>query len=1085
MLHTAAVRDATHSSLSVATVTEASAGPAPRSKAMQSQYVTNFLLRQMADNSPHVTVVVACTEFRILYANRAAHLAAQGNVCDLVGAVATQAFAFIDPARLISKSQASTPCRAVPQRRGAETLWWDVSYTTIAASATESCVLVTAVEVTHQEIARAEAEAAKVTLDALLAYIPLGISISHGPEVCIDRISAWGMKLIGRQESELVGRNALEQTDIWEVYTPGSELPLTPVDRPLARATRTGEVAMNETLIIRCSNGAALTVHCNSGPIRDRYGRITGALMAWQDTSELQRANAALRASDERLRAVLLQIPAAVLVAEAPDGRVSFQSQLVEDLLGHPDYDLDAARTSLRGWAIHEDGRPYELMEYPSRRALFFGETVQAEKMKYRRGDGRLIDLEMHAGPVRNETGKIVAAVAVALDVTERQLADSRLRDSEQRLRLVMDATKLGMWEYDATSGTIVRSARHDEIFGYATPQAEWSLPRFIEHFQQPDRARVEANVRAALEEGAEFAVECRIIRADGSHGWIKACARPHMSQNGTITRLLGSIEDITERKEAESAAIETGSKFENLARAMPSMVWTSLPDGRIDWCNDRVSEYSGIPASQMKPDGWSPIHPDDVKQSTERFQAAIASGTPYVCEYRIRRHDGEYRWHITRAVPIRDRGGEIMQWIGSSADIQDQKNTELALAELNATLEQQVRQRTAELLLAEAALRQSQKMEAIGQLTGGLAHDFNNLLTGITGSLELMAVRLAKGRVDELDRYLNLAREAAKRAAALTHRLLAFARRQTLDPKPTDINQLVRGMGDLIRRTVGPAVDVTVADAPQLWLVLVDPNQLESALLNLCINARDAMPDGGKLTIETSEYALDDGESKTLELQAGEYVLLSVSDTGGGMTPDVTERAFDPFFTTKPLGAGTGLGLSMVYGFVRQSGGQPRIYSTPGKGTKVLLYLPRYLGDLKAVEPSDGVQSAQRGGGETVLVVDDESSVRTLISEVLEELGYIVMQAEHAAAGLRVLEACDRLDLLVTDVGLPGGMNGRQLADAALVKRPNLKILFITGYAENAVMGGGHLKPGMHLLTKPFALETLGARIKEIIAGQ
>jgi PAS domain S-box-containing protein len=892
------------------------------------------------------------------------------------------------------------------------------------------------------------------------------------------------MALIGRQENELVGRKALEQTDVWEVYTPGSELPLPPVDRPLARATRTGEIVMNETLIIRRSNGARLTVQCNSGPIRDRDGRITGALMAWQDTSELERANAALRASDERLRAVLLQIPAAVLVVEAPDGRVSFRSQLVEDMLGHPDYDLAAARSSLQGWAVHEDGRPYELMEYPSRRALFFGETVQGEKMKYRRGDGRLIDLEMHAGPVRNEAGKIVAAVAVALDVTERQLADSRLRDSEQRLRLVMDATKLGMWEYDATSGTIVRSARHDEIFGYAGPQADWSLARFMGHFQEPDRARVEANIRAALEDGTEFDVECRIIRADGSHGWIKACARPHVSRNGTITRLLGSIEDITERKEAESAAIETGSKFENLARAMPSMVWTSLPDGRIDWFNDRVPEYSGIPAAQMKPDGWSPVHPDDVMQSTARFQAAIASGTPYVCEYRIRRHDGEYRWHITHAVPIRDSSGAITQWIGSSADIQDQKNTELALAELNATLEQQVRQRTAELLLAEAALRQSQKMEAIGQLTGGLAHDFNNLLTGITGSLELMAVRLAKGRVDELDRYLNLAREAAKRAAALTHRLLAFARRQTLDPKPTDINQLVRGMGDLIRRTVGPAVEVTVADAPQLWPVLVDPNQLESALLNLCINARDAMPDGGKLTIETSGRALEDGEAKTLELQAGEYVLLSVSDTGGGMTPDVIERAFDPFFTTKPLGAGTGLGLSMVYGFVRQSGGQPRIFSTPGKGTKVLLYLPRYLGDLKAVDPSDGVQSAQRGGGETVLVVDDETSVRTLISEVLEELGYIVIQAEHAAAGLRVLEAGDRLDLLVTDVGLPGGMNGRQLAEAALVKRPNLKILFITGYAENAVMGGGHLKPGMHLLTKPFALETLSARIKEILAG-
>jgi CheY-like chemotaxis protein len=265
--------------------------------------------------------------------------------------------------------------------------------------------------------------------------------------------------------------------------------------------------------------------------------------------------------------------------------------------------------------------------------------------------------------------------------------------------------------------------------------------------------------------------------------------------------------------------------------------------------------------------------------------------------------------------------------------------------------------------------------------------------------------------------------------------------------------------------------------------LVLVDANQLESALLNLCINARDAMPDGGSLIVETSNLALQDREARELELQAADYVLMSVADTGGGMTASVVERAFDPFFTTKPIGEGTGLGLSMVYGFVRQSGGQARIHSEPGKGTKICLYLPRYSGSEKPFEQSAAAQYAQRGDGETVLVVDDESSVRTLINEVLVDLGYTVLQAENGAAGLKILETCGRVDLLVTDVGLPGGMNGRQLADAALVRRQNLKVLFITGYAENAVIGGGQLKPGMHILTKPFALETLGSRIKEIIA--
>jgi CheY-like chemotaxis protein len=347
-----------------------------------------------------------------------------------------------------------------------------------------------------------------------------------------------------------------------------------------------------------------------------------------------------------------------------------------------------------------------------------------------------------------------------------------------------------------------------------------------------------------------------------------------------------------------------------------------------------------------------------------------------------------------------------------------------------------------------------------------------------------LLASRVAQGRVGELDRYIHVAQGAAKRAAALTHRLLAFSRRQTLDPKPTDVNRLIDGMGELIRRTVGPSVLVKVADAPGLWAVLADPNQLENALLNLCINARDAMPDGGDLTIETDNIALQAPEAIALDLPAGDYVALSVSDTGGGMTADIIARAFDPFFTTKPLGEGTGLGLSMVYGFARQSGGQARIYSQPGHGAKVCLYLPRYFGNDKAAEPTADRAEAQSGAGQTVLVVDDEPSVRMFINEVLEELGYKVLEADNAASGLKILESGISVELLVTDVGLPGGMNGRQLADAARVARPTLKVLFITGYAESAALSERHLKPGLHILTKPFSLETLRGRVSDIIAA-
>ena len=390
-----------------------------------------------------------------------------------------------------------------------------------------------------------------------------------------------------------------------------------------------------------------------------------------------------------------------------------------------------------------------------------------------------------------------------------------------------------------------------------------------------------------------------------------------------------------------------------------------------------------------------------------------------------------------------------------------------------------------AKLAEAQDALRQSQKMEAVGQLTGGLAHDFNNLLTGITGSLELLQARVAQGRINDLERYISAAQGASKRAAALTHRLLAFTRRQTLDPKPTDVNRLVAGMEELIRRTMGPQVAVEIVGAGGLWATLVDPNQLENALLNLCINARDAMPEGGRLTIETGNRWLDTRAACERDLPPGQYVSLCVTDTGTGMTPEVIRRAFDPFFTTKPIGMGTGLGLSMIYGFVQQSGGQARIYSEVGESTMVCLYLPRHHGEAASEEADAELARAPRAWqGETVLVVDDEPTVRMLVTEVLEDLGYTAIEAADGPAGLKVLQSNARIDLLVTDVGLPGGMNGRQVADAGRALRPELKVLFMTGYAENAVVGNGHLDPGMHVLTKPFAMEALASRIKELIAG-
>jgi signal transduction histidine kinase len=383
----------------------------------------------------------------------------------------------------------------------------------------------------------------------------------------------------------------------------------------------------------------------------------------------------------------------------------------------------------------------------------------------------------------------------------------------------------------------------------------------------------------------------------------------------------------------------------------------------------------------------------------------------------------------------------------------------------------------------AEEALRQAQKMEAVGQLTGGLAHDFNNLLSGISGSFEMIGARLAQGRSRDVEKYLAAGQGAARRAAALTHRLLAFSRRQTLSPRPIVINRLMADFVELVRRTVGPSIKVETVAAAGLWPTLVDDNQLENALLNLCINARDAMPDGGRITIETGNKWLDRRAADERGMEPGQYVCVCVSDTGVGMEKSIQERVFDPFFTTKPIGEGTGLGLSMVYGFARQSHGHVRIYSEVGQGTMVCIYLPRHFGEESA--PLDDVHAvlpAPAVAGETVLVVDDEPTVRMLIVDALQELGYACAEAADGPAGLRLLQSNARFDLLITDVGLPGGLNGRQVADAARALRPALKVMFITGYAENAVLNHGHIQPGMEVLTKPFAVSDLAARVDRML---
>lgn len=454
--------------------------------------------------------------------------------------------------------------------------------------------------------------------------------------------------------------------------------------------------------------------------------------------------------------------------------------------------------------------------------------------------------------------------------------------------------------------------------------------------------------------------------------------------------------------------------------------------------------------------------HPDDSAKTREEVARLAAGAETVAFENRFRAKDGRYHDLSWTAVP---------------------ENGLLFTVARDVTAE---RANASDLRVAQEALRQSQKMEAVGQLTGGLAHDFNNILAGISGSLELMQTRLSQGRVGEMTKYLVAARGATQRAASLTHRLLAFSRRQTLDPVPTDLNKLVAGMEELIRGTVGPAIDVEAVAKAGLWTTLVDANQLENALLNLCINARDAMPDGGRIVVETANRWLDERSSRERDLPPGQYVSLCVSDNGSGMTADVVERAFDPFFTTKPQGQGTGLGLSMIYGFARQSEGQVRIYSEPGKGTMVCIYLPRHAagGEARSELPADE-PAVLSGTGQNVLVVDDEALVRMVVVDILAELGFQAVEAEDGVRAMDILRSSAPLSLLITDVGLPNGMNGRQVAEAARQLRPSLPVLFITGYAENAVLSHGHLETGMQIVTKPFDVERLKRKIGDLIAAR
>lgn len=677
----------------------------------------------------------------------------------------------------------------------------------------------------------------------------------------------------------------------------------------------------------------------------------------------------------------------------------------------------------------------------------------------FRNGVAEDVWLDLDYSPVADEDGTTLGVFAVLRDTSERVKAARQLEalneDLERQVleRVLEQGTT---WNINpdmlAVMGMDGRFLATNPAWGKTLGYTPHEMRGFTysDLLHPDDIADADQAVATLMGGEAVIEVENRYRTKDGAYRWFSWVCVP---ENGKIYCI---IRDVTNEKIARA-------ERDQLWRLSQDMLARASYDGEMSAVNPAWGKVLGWSEQELLTNPYVDIiHPEDVPGTTAALVEMAKTAQPTKFENRILTKSGVWTpigWTVS---PEADN----VNFIAVGRDLSDYKAQEEELAD------------------AQEQLRQAQKIEAIGQLTGGLAHDFNNILAGIAGSLEMMKTRLAQGRVGELDRYIVGATGATKRAAALTQRLLAFSRRQTLAPKTTDVNALVTGMLELVHRSIGPSIEVQTDAADNLWTTFVDAGQLENALLNLCINARDAMPDGGTLTIKTGNHWLDARTAKEVGLKAGEYISLCVADSGTGMSAEVMSRAFDPFYTTKPIGQGTGLGLSMVHGFAGQSNGAVRIESRIGEGTTISIYLPRHGAEADAEEGGEAQQAPapQSSGGETVLVVDDEPLVRMVAVEQLEELGYRVLEADDGKSALAILNADTQINLLVTDVGLPNGMNGRQLAEAARMARPDLGVLFITGYAENAVLNHGHLEQGMHVMTKPFQNDVFARKVNDLI---
>src|SRR5580704_6120625 len=657
-----------------------------------------------------------------------------------------------------------------------------------------------------------------------------------------------------------------------------------------------------------------------------------------------------------------------------------------------------------------------------------------------------------------------------------------RLEATEERFRIAQVAGGVGWFEWDLSTGEWEWTPHVAVLFGF-DPQmprpafSDWQPAIFID-----DVPKLRLAVEQADEQGVYF-VEFRVLHSDSSVHWIAGKGEVTRSESGHALRVAGVYYDISDRKalKARLLSLNEGLEARVADRARQLAATTArleeierrfqlLIDGVTDYAifmldrtgivaswNTGAERIKGYLSNEIIGQHFSRFYTDEDRQKgvpQTALATAERSGKYEAEGHRVRKDGTTFLANVVINA-IRGHSGDLLGFAKITRDITEKK-------------------------AVEDRLREAQKMEAVGHLTGGVAHDFNNLLTVIMGNMEHLERILP--RAPQTDRIIGAAIRGASRAAMLTQRLLAFSRRQPLMPEVLSVNKLVAGTSELMRRTIGEAIFIETVLAGGLWPTFADSNQPENALINLAINARDAMPDGGKLTVETANTHLDDAYARMHgEVEPGQYVGIFITDTGIGMAPEVVDQAFEPFFTTKETGQGTGLGLSQVYGFTKQSEGHVKIYSEVGEGTTVKLYLTRHRGDEATADDSPVVQELPRGReGETVLIVEDDPDVRDYTADIVAELGYRVLSAEHGAGALRLLNAHPEIRLLFTDVGLPGGMNGRQLADEALRRRPRLKVLFTTGYARNAIVHQGRLDPGVEVIFKPFTYSDLATKIRQ-----